>query len=434
MVKKILIKDKEHHLAIAIKENFAAGMRQKDIATLFKISKQRVNYWIHNPIQKRKRRTKLSRKEINTIVKWARDKPIIECRVSAKNIQSRFNKLSKNKKERKKQKTISLSTANRVLNKYISKPKVIRKVFHLKPSDRKLRLDFCKFMKAHNLGPKDIFFTDESIFPLFSYMNRGTNKIRLSKKTKNKLKAGDEDAINLLTRPQQKFNNGIMVSGGICDEGLGKIIFHSGNVNSFAYKQVLKFYRDDLNEYPSKYFQQDGARCHSSKLSRNMIQFLFKDKYVPTWENGPKINGEYIPRWPPNSPDLSGIEIIWSIIKQMLILFPAKDIVSLKNTIQLIWESIPKTVCENIIKHLQKRWELCIKFNGRRIDGELLKKIPKVGKDFEFKLKRSSIKGVRISYNDKFIIRLKNKEIKEKKKILVEQKKREKMLKKNYIN
>jgi len=70
-------------------------------------------------------------------------------------------------------------------------------------------------MKAHNLGPKDIFFTDESIFPLFSYMNRGTNKIRLSKKTKNKLKAGDEDAINLLTRPQQKFNNGIMVSGGI---------------------------------------------------------------------------------------------------------------------------------------------------------------------------------------------------------------------------
>ena len=136
MVKKILIKDKEHHLAIAIKQNFAAEMRQKDIATLFKISKQRVNYWIHNPIQKRKRRTKLSRKEINTIVKWARDKPIIECRVSAKNIQSRFNKLSKNKKERKKQKTISLSTANRVLNKYISKPKVIRKVFHLKPSDR----------------------------------------------------------------------------------------------------------------------------------------------------------------------------------------------------------------------------------------------------------------------------------------------------------
>jgi len=40
-----------------------------------------------------------------------------------------------------------------------------------------------------------------------------------------------------------------MVSGGIYDKGLGKIIFHSGNANNFAYKQVLKFYRDDLNEF-----------------------------------------------------------------------------------------------------------------------------------------------------------------------------------------
>ena len=44
MAKKILVKDKEHHLAIAIKENFNARIRQKDIAALFKISKQRVNY------------------------------------------------------------------------------------------------------------------------------------------------------------------------------------------------------------------------------------------------------------------------------------------------------------------------------------------------------------------------------------------------------
>ena len=63
-----------------------------------------------------KRRTKFNRKEINMIVKWAKDKPIMEKQVSAKNIQSRFNKLSKNKKERKKQKAISLSTANRVLS------------------------------------------------------------------------------------------------------------------------------------------------------------------------------------------------------------------------------------------------------------------------------------------------------------------------------
>ena len=39
MVKKIQVKDKDHHLAIAIKKNFVAGMRQIDIANLFKIDK-----------------------------------------------------------------------------------------------------------------------------------------------------------------------------------------------------------------------------------------------------------------------------------------------------------------------------------------------------------------------------------------------------------
>ena len=51
----------------------------------------------------------------------------------AKNILIRFNKLRNKFKDNKKKKIISLSTANRVLNKYRRKPRVIRKVFHLKP-------------------------------------------------------------------------------------------------------------------------------------------------------------------------------------------------------------------------------------------------------------------------------------------------------------
>ena len=187
----------------------------------------------------------------------------------------------------------------------------IRKVFYLKPIEKNLRVKFFIFMKKNNIGPENIFFTDESVFPPCAYFNRGTNKIRLSKKTRRKIKSGNEKSINLVTRQFYKFNNAIMVSGGICNEGLGEIIFHSGNLNSFAYKQVLKYYREDLNKYTSKIFQQDGARNHSSKLSRNMIKFLFKDKFIPTWEDDLKINDENVPRWPPNSPDLSPIEIIW---------------------------------------------------------------------------------------------------------------------------
>ena len=171
-------------------------------------------------------------------------------------------------------------------------------------------------MKENNIGPDNIFFTDESIFPLYAYMNKGNNKIRLSKKTRRKLKSGEEKSIELVTRPHYKFNNAIMVSGGICREGLGEIIFHSGNLNSFAYKQVLKFYKEDLDKYPTKYFQQDGARSHCPKLSQNMIKYLFKNKFIPTWDNGLKINDRFVPRWPPNSHDLLAIELIWAIINK----------------------------------------------------------------------------------------------------------------------
>ena len=188
----------------------------------------------------------------------------------------------------------------------------------------------------------------------------------------------------------------------------------------------MKFYKEDLKIFESKFFQQDCAHSHSSKLSKNIINALFKNKFIPTREHGPKYNDKFIPRWPPNSPDLSAIEIIWSIIKQMLILFPAKDMDSLKSKIRVIWDSIPKQVYQNIIEHVKYRWELCIKYNGRRMDKELLRKIPKVGKIFEFKIKNNSINGVRISYNDKFILWLKKKDIKDKMKRLSEQRKKEK--------
>ena len=74
----VKIKDKNHHLFIAIKENYAHGIKPKENVNLFHLSKQRVNYWIHHVIKNLKRRTKLNRKEINMIVKWAKDKPIME--------------------------------------------------------------------------------------------------------------------------------------------------------------------------------------------------------------------------------------------------------------------------------------------------------------------------------------------------------------------
>ncbi len=63
----------------------------------------------------------------------------------------------------------------------------------------------------------------------------------------------------------------------------------------------------------------------------------------------------------PNSPDLSSIEIIWSIIKRILNIFPPTNLEELKTVIQKIWESIPVDICKNIIEHMKERWDLCLK-------------------------------------------------------------------------
>ena len=155
--------------AIAIKRNFQAGMKPIDIANLFKISKQIVNYHIHHGTDERKaRRTKLNRNEKNLIIKWAKDRPI--SLASAKKLQRRFNYLSKEKKEKGIQKRVSLSTINRTLNKGLSKPKQIKKVFFLSSSKKFQRLKFLQFMKQNNISPDKIFFTDESIFNLSSFL------------------------------------------------------------------------------------------------------------------------------------------------------------------------------------------------------------------------------------------------------------------------
>ena len=57
--------------------------------------------------------------------------------------------------------------------------------------------------------------------------------------------------------------------------------------------------------------------------------------------------------------------------------------------------------------------------------------IPKINRHFNWKVKTSEINGIRISYNDKFVQKLMNKDIREKKRRLVDQKRIENQVKKN---
>ena len=68
---------------------------------------------------------------------------------------------------------------------------------------------------------RQYFFTDECIVNLSSYFGRN-NKVRICKRTEKKLRNGDEKALEIVNKEFFKNINGIMISGGICKEGLGR--------------------------------------------------------------------------------------------------------------------------------------------------------------------------------------------------------------------
>ena len=59
-------------------------------------------------------------------------------------------------------------------------------------------------------------------------------------------------------------------------------------------------------------------------------------------------NINYLKHWPPNSPDLSSIEIVWSIVQTQLEGKVIKGIDDLKNSILYVWNRIPNQYCKNI--------------------------------------------------------------------------------------
>ena len=84
-----------------------------------------------------------------------------------------------------------------------------------------------------------------------------------------------------------------MVSGGINKDGLGKLIFHIGNVKSFSNITSSNFIDKILIIFLEKFSNKTGTRAHSSKSSQNDIKKLFEDNFISTWESEP-LNNEKI--------------------------------------------------------------------------------------------------------------------------------------------
>jgi len=222
------------------------------------------------------------------------------------------------------------------------------------------RVNFAK--KYKGIDWSRVMFSDESPFKLFYVPN-----------SKNDVVWGSQEH-DVPRAPQLKFSPSVLVWGGMTARGLTRlhIIPNKTSVNATYYineileKEVKPAFRrtktcTDLTETKlfatnrEGLFQQDGARAHTSKTT---IEWLDTN-----------IAGFISPMdWPPNSPDLSPIENIWSIMATTVYADPEPQTVnSLKRRLRKAWKSITLGTLQNLIGSMPDRLQAIIKNKGDTI-------------------------------------------------------------------
>ena len=157
----------------------------------------------------------------------------------------------------------------------------------------------------------------------------------------------------------KKFAPSCMIWGAIGKDFKSNIVF-VGTLNSHTYWEMLEqseFFDQAASAFEGSewYFEQDGATCHTAEDVINKIL-----------ERCHLLSG-----WPPNSPDLSPIEMMWAIIKFRINSYKEidrpKTVEDLKKAIQKEWDSISIEVVNKLVASFKKRLMLCVNVGGRSI-------------------------------------------------------------------
>ena len=365
---KIHDNPKKIYLRIQIINDYLKGMSLTKIAKEEKCTIKTVKKWIDKykdfknknegefnfSSQARKRKISIPFKVQKYIIKKCSNKSTGgKDGISLNYLLSQINKCSSLRKRLNFHGKISKTSLHRFIHYKFGRPYKLRKKPKIKPEHIIQKKNFAQYILEKEIKGNEIFFTDEKIFLLDFIPNKQTNQVRLSSSMKKKLRKGDEEAEKLLSVKIPKKSKGFMVAGGVSKNGVGKLIFCIGNVDSYAYKQAIHHYLRDIKALSQNgsdlFFQQDNAPSHTSKEVKELLDDIKTLKF-----------------WPPNSPEISPIEEVWAFIMRKLEGITFNDIESLKKQVLYIWNRIPKSYCEKIINKFDKDIILLAK-NGKII-------------------------------------------------------------------
>ncbi|WKY05771.1 hypothetical protein Q1695_006179 [Nippostrongylus brasiliensis] len=203
------------------------------------------------------------------------------------------------------------------------------------------RVEFCSEMLAANETFSDCVFTDECC-------------IQVEANTRQCFTRDQDQASRLRSRPKHPAK--IHVWGGISTRGTTDLVLFAGRVRLYSKmycqileKSYLKFMKKKYNGFSR--LVQDNAPPHTSSVTAQWM----REKGVRTLD------------WPPESPDLNPIELVWGNMKQHIRKQKVTNVEELKKAAKTYWRGLTPEMCCKYVSGIRWRMEKIIEAGGGNI-------------------------------------------------------------------
>ena len=216
------------------------------------------------------------------------------------------------------------------------------------------RLERCKVLLSRlKKGAPLIMFTDEKVFTVDKVSNSRTDRYISSLRVEDV-----PEHVRIIG--QTKHPTSIMMFGLICSDGekMPPVFIDSGiRMDSKKYIGILEdhvkpWIESTYGPGVAYVFQQDGAPCHTSKLTQTWLA-----------ENLQNFWAKEI--WPPSSPDLNPLDFsIWAAVQAKAGVKAHSNVKALKSAIVKTWQGMSEAYIISTCKAFRPRIEKCIKCEG----------------------------------------------------------------------
>ncbi len=241
---------------------------------------------------------------------------------------------------------VSRTSVRRTLHKLQLHPYKCSMLQELKPPDYEKRTRFCRwflrFVREHGLAFCDhVYYSDEAWFHLTGYVNAQNNRYW----------SGENPRLFTETslHPQK-----IGVWCAISRARIIGPIFFEGVVTGEVYRNIIEQFISLLEPDDAYcWFQQDGARCHTSAETMDMLRSFFDDRLISSG------------LWPPRSPDLSIPDFyLWGYLKSVVYVNNPQTIEQLKQNITDAINAIPVATLKKVFRNAVRRARICVSEAG----------------------------------------------------------------------